>query len=53
MSNLKKKSCLHSIGNISYRIFMKLDQNICFDIIYAKSEYGSCRIKQLGHQVKS
>ena len=45
--------CLHSIDHICDPILTKLCQNVCFDNIQAKFEYGSCRVKKLGHQVKS
>jgi len=38
-------SCLHSRGHICDTIFMKLCQNVCFDNILAKFEYGSGRVK--------
>jgi len=38
-------SCLHSRGYICDPILMKLGQNVCFDNILAKVEYGSGRVK--------
>ena len=40
-----ENSCLHSRGQICNPILMKLCQNVCFDNIQAKFEYGSCRVK--------
>ena len=39
-------SCFHSRGYTCHPILMKLGQNVCFDNIKAKFEYGSCRIKK-------
>jgi len=36
-------SCLHTRGYICDLILIKLSQNVCFDIILAKFEYGSCQ----------
>jgi len=38
-------SCLHPRGHICDPILMKLCQNVCFDNIWAKFEYGLCRVK--------
>ena len=38
-------SCLHSRGHICDPILMKLCQNVSFDNIQAKFEYGLCRVK--------
>ena len=39
-------SCLHSTGYICDPILIELGQNVCFDNINAKFEYGSRRVKK-------
>jgi len=38
-------SCLHARGHICDPILMELGQNVCFENIKAKFEYGSCQVK--------